>query len=467
MSAYNDRHARRERWGIGRWFRRQVPERVSLAVLALVTGCLTGLCVFLLKRVIAFLSGFLTSGFHADSPNWIFLLLPVAGIMLAGAYQRYVLKTEIYHGVNRLCVSLAKRQYDLPGFLCYAPMVASTLTLGFGGSAGAEGPIAYTGAAIGSNVGRCFHATERTMRYLIACGASAGIAGIFLAPVGGALFALEVLSVELTVAGVLAIFTASIVGWMMTYLCMGMRPDVVFESVTPMEPEMIVPVACLGLLCGLYALYYSEVMTRMGRFYDAMKRPWLKNMLSGMVVALLIFLFPSLYGEGYGFIEKVLADGGAHILDGTFFASDRADMTVTLAVAAAVLLAKPWASSSSNSGGGVAGDFAPTLFAGCVGGFLFAGCANAWFCMHLPLADFAFFGMGAVMAGAVRAPLMAIFLATEMAQKSSLLLPVVIAASISYALVVICRNLSEARGIFTPHLRKGTFQAIERREGGR
>lgn len=425
-----------------RCLRAKISGRHMLMLSAVVTGVIVGLCAFILKRLIGGVSHLLTDYFNPDSFNLTILIWPLVGILLTGIYQRYILRHEIYHGVDRLGMAVNKRHYNLPFYLCYAPILASTLTLGFGGSAGSEGPIAYTGAAIGSNIGRKLRLDSRGMRFIIACGAAAGIAGIFKAPVGGALFAIEVLSIELSVLAILAIFVASIASWLMAFVCSGCTIDLAFHHMESLDGSLLPWVILLGVFCGLYSIYYSAVMHRMVCLYGNMKNPWIKNILSGSIVAVCVFLFPPLWGEGYGFIAEVLNGNASMITGYSLFSSMPGGQTLFVILAAAIIVVKPFATSSSNSGGGVAGDFAPTLFAGCITGYLFAAASNAFCGTHLPVGDFALMGMGAVMAGALRAPLMAIFLAIEMSGAYLLMLPVVLTAAISYVMVHLPHDMS-------------------------
>lgn len=431
--------------------RESLSEHQLLVVMALATGLVTGVAAYVLKRLVGYISECLTMNLDPRGANWVFLIFPVAGIVLAGIYQRYILRRKIYHGVSQLGLAIAERRYRLPGYLTYAPVVASSLTLGFGGSAGAEGPIAYAGAAIGSNVARAMGVRPDLMRFMIACGASAGIAAIFKAPVGGALFSLEVLSVGLSVMAVLAVFIASLSAWLMAYLLSGCTTDVAFLQYDVIDPGVWPYILLLGVFCGLYSFYYSRIMHHMVKLYTAMANPWVKNLLSGAVVAVCISLFPALWGEGYGFIAKVLAGHGDAISDYSLWASRLPSPTLLMLMAAGMLLAKPFATSSTNSGGGVAGDFAPTIFAGCIAGYFFALTANTVCGLNLPVVDFAFFGMAAVMAGAIQAPLMAIFLVVEMVSHYSLLLPVMVTATISYVIVKALGKVADIHWFYRHH----------------
>ena len=418
--------------------------------MALVTGLITGAAAYFLKHLIGFISAQFMLLMNPAECNWPMLVLPIVGIVLAGMYQRYVLHTEIYHGVERLGLAVAHRKYRMPAFLMYAPIVASSLTLGFGGSAGSEGPIAYTGAAIGSNVAKRFGVRPELMRYMLACGASAGIAGIFMAPIGGALFSLEVLSVELSVVAVAAVFVASLASWMMAFILGGYMPDLAFIHYSHFGEQAWPFVLALGVFCGIYSFYYSRIMRRMVKIYNAMQNPWIKNIISGAVVAGCVFLFPALWGEGYGFIAKVLSDHGSDIVQYSVFASSDSliDTKTFVLIAAGILILKPFATASTNSGGGVAGDFAPTLFAGCIAGYFFALTGNLAFGWSLQPADYAFLGMAGVMAGAIQAPLMAIFIVVEMVSHYALLLPVMATATISFAMMKVAGKVVNLHWFF-------------------
>ncbi|MCM1096371.1 MAG: chloride channel protein, partial [Terasakiella sp.] len=330
-------------------------------------------------------------------------------------------------------------RYALPGYLCYGPGVASSLTLGFGGSAGSEGPIAYTGAAIGSNVARLFRMDSHITMILLGCGAGAGIAGIFKAPIGGFLFTLEVLRMELTTMSVVACLLACVASAMTAYMLSGFTVDLTYIQELPMEPRLLPVLALLGIVCGLYSLYYGYIMRRMQQFYESIPRAWVRNLVSGLVLAALLFLFPALYGEGYGLMRHILQGDIAALSADGFFASATAGGSIAL-VAAGILAVKAFACSASNSGGGVAGDFAPTLYAGCVLGFLFATVAGLlWPDSPLPVAGFAFCGMAGVMSGVLQAPLMALFLTAEMTDANVLFLPLLIVSAISFGIIRLFR----------------------------
>lgn len=418
-----------------KWLIDKLPYNVRLVSLGVLTGALAGACAAALKWLI----GWINDGVVALDSHlpWDFILpaLPLAGIMTVGIYQRYVLKMKLSHGVDKLVNDLADNNYRLSPKLIYAPMLASSLTLGFGGSAGSEGPIAYTGAAIGSNIGRLFRSNSDTMRLLMPIGAAAGIAGIFKAPVGGALFALEVLGASMGASAVIALFASTLAAALMAFLLSGYTIDLTWLNAPAFDAGMLLPASALGVVCGFYSVYYSFVMKHMQHVYDTMRSPWMRNVVSGTMLAVLVFFFPALYGEGYGVIGAAL--NGHDMAAMTSHFSLAHDNNVLMAMLAGIVLVKCFAASASNSGGGVAGDFAPTLFAGAMLGMLFGLAANSLFAIDLPLDSMTYVGMAAVMAGVIRAPLMAVFLTAEMSSEYSYLLPLAIASVVSYGMVML------------------------------
>lgn len=419
---------------------KRLPPRLQFLLLAFATGLLAGTAAYLLKAMIGALSQLFTARFDPLHANWALLLLPLGGVVLASLFQRYVARRKLFHGVDRLNAALSAGDCRLAPQLTFTPMIAATFTLGLGGSAGSEGPIAYTGAAIGSNVARVWRLSPLQLRAMMACGAAAGIAGIFKAPIGGAFFALECLSVEMTSAAIIGLMIASVTAALMAFVLSGCTPDIYFSDSIQFDMHWLPWVVALGLFAGIYSIYYQVVMTRLSAWFGGLRSNVVRNSVAGLIIGVAVFLFPPLYGEGYGFISQLLAGDVSAITPYGLFAADSGRLTVVLLLGG-MMLVKAFATASTTSGGGVAGDFAPSLFAGCVAGYFFAVVANVacgWImpagAAFTPLHEgyFAFFGMGAVMAATQRAPLMAIFLTIEMGSAYTLFLPMVIVATISY-----------------------------------
>lgn len=413
-----------------------------LLSLAFATGLCSGVAAWLFKLAIAWLSRLVTAHLRMEGMNPWLVVVPVVGICLSGLFMRKVLKTNISDGTDRIKSDLANGKCYLRARRIVAPLLASTVTLGFGGSAGSEGPIASSGAAIGSNLGRLFGVDSSTLRLLVAIGAGAGIAAIFKAPVGGMFFVIEWLAIELSAVAAVALAVACLAGGMIAYALDGGHTDLDYMGTIAFDSRMMLVAVVLGLMCGLYSLYYTCVMDFLKRRLSAMKRPLVRNIIAGLTVGLLLFFFPTLYGEGYGAIGHIVnGNDSTVIMSSPFAALGRTIHTAPLIpVVAGILLAKCWACGATVHGGGVAGEFAPTLFAGAMTGLLFGFVANLIPGADIPAAHCALFAMAGAMAGIIRAPFMAIFIATEMTGSYASLLPISICAVCSYFTVWLVRR---------------------------
>ncbi len=415
--------------------RRYMSERTLVMIMAVVIGLLAGLAAYLLKLMVRYVSDHLLATITLPGFSWLYLFVPVTGIMLTVIYQHYILGKEIDHGVRRMLSKIESRDYRIDRDITYAPLFASTLTLGFGGSAGCEGPIGYAGGAIGSNLARFFKLRPDLVRAMIGIGAGAGIAGIFKAPIGGVLFTLEVMRMNLAGSLVLALLLAAIIAAGTAFILSGYTPDVVFTSVEQAGHVNLMYVAVFGIFCGIYSLYYSGIMNMMRQFYGRISAFWGRGLLSGAILSVLIFAFPALYGDGYGVISRVLSDDGTAVARSAFSIAGASSEVSLILISGIVLLVKAFATSSSNSGGGVAGDFAPTLFAGCAAGVFFTLVASHCFGVELPVSDYAFIGMASVMAGVIRAPFMAAFIVVEITFDLTLVVPMALAVALSFGVV--------------------------------
>lgn len=402
----------------------------------LCVGALAGLAIggvaWGVKRLVALISRVATEGFDADHANWWMLLLGIASIVLSAWVVRKVVKMPLEHGTDRLKADLEQGVTRLPKRLMVAPVAVNALTLGLGGSAGAEGPIAYAGGAIGSRFARWFGLSDQQTLTFLACGAGAGIAAIFKAPLGGVFFTLEVLQFSLSAQGMILLTVMCLAAGLGAYAFSGFTIDVAFTDAEPFALKWYLPAILLGICCGFYARYYMWTGRMTVRYLGRISRPMLRNLLAGTILGILLFLFPSLYGEGYVDLAKVLNGNIGVMTDGTF-AHRLTGAPLLAAVLAGILLVKGVAAYATNSGGGVAGDFAPTIFAGGMAGALFgigAVLVPGW--EALPVSDFVLLAMAAVMAGAIKAPLMAIFIVAEMTMSAQLLLPLCIVCLISY-----------------------------------
>ena len=430
----------------GQWHLGQLPPAISLFAIAAITGMATGLTAFLLKKVIGGLCVFVQGHFHAGGINLGLLVIPLVGILLAVAFQRYVARRNLQHGVDQMQARLKASRLRIPEVYAWGPFIASTLTLGFGGSAGAEGPIATSGSAIGSILARKFGLPPQLVRVMIGCGAGAGIAGIFKAPVGGFMFAIEVMGMEFASVPLIALIIACLLSGMTCYGLSGFTLDVPLTQVQHFHPEMAGWVIVMGVFCGLYSLYYRWVAGRLRALFAYIGRPWATALCSGAILSVLVFVFPALYGEGYDTMARVIDGHFSALSDFSFFSfSGNLSSALVVGVCGAIALVKPAACIATNSGGGVAGDFAPTLFAGCMAGMFFAGVASLIPDVNIYAPNFALSAMAAVMAGVVKAPLMAVFIVIEMTGYFGMMFPVTLAVGASYGTVILVEHLMRSR----------------------
>ena len=419
------------------WREKHITERNFVLILALVVGLLSGFAALLLKLIIEEIASLLTAHVSITQGNYSYLIFPIVGILIVSLFVRYVVRDNISHGVTRVLYAISQKKSRLKVHNMWTSLVASSVTIGFGGSVGAEGPIVFTGAAIGSNLGGAFRLSPRILMLLVGCGAAAGIAGIFKAPIAGMLFTIEVLMLDLTAASVMPLMIASITGATVAYVFTGYDVEFFFSQSEPFVTSRIPYVILLGVFCGFVSLYFTKMMNMMERTFGKLKNPWLKLLFGAVILSSLIFLFPPLYGEGYGPINLLLNGQFSQIFDGSLFYDYRNDVWMVILFIGMIILTKVFATSATNGSGGVGGTFAPSLYVGCMAGFFFAILINTLgLCDgELSTKNCALMGMAGVMSAVMHAPLMAIFLTAEMTGGYELFLPLLIVSTISYGTI--------------------------------
>ena len=422
------------------WRKQYVSDRQFTLALGLVVGLLAAFAAFVLHGLIRQIEVLLTAGFNIKSFNWLYLVFPVVGIYLTSLFVKYVVKDNISHGITRILYAISRKQSRLKGHNCWSSVIASAITIGFGGSVGAEAPIVLTGSAIGSNLGQMFKLDGKTMMVLVGCGASAAIAGIFKAPMAGVVFTLEVLMIDLTMASLMPILIASVTATCFTYLLVGSDSLFHFTLDAEWQVERVPATILLGIFCGLVSLYFIRLMTACeGVFARLRNHAYLKLILGGVVLSSLIFLFPSLYGEGYSSINVLLngrteADWNT-VLNNSLFYGHGDLLMVYIGL---VLATKVFATSATNGGGGCGGTFAPSLFIGAFAGFFFSHLWNInGISIYLPEKNFALLGMAGVMAGVMHAPLTGIFLIAEITGGYQMFIPLMIVSICAYLTIYI------------------------------
>ena len=433
------------------WREKHVKEKTFLLFVAFLVGIFGGLAALLLKALIHFISTALTAHVNISAGNYVYIILPAIGVIISALYVRYVVKDDISHGVTRVLYAISQNKSRLKRHNIYTSIIASSVTIGFGGSVGAEGPIVYTGAAIGSNIGQLFRMSPRTLMILVGCGAAAGIAGIFKAPIAGMLFTLEVLMIDLTAVSVMPLLIASITSATIAYIYSGYNFEFFFVQSEAFYMAKVPYVLILGVFCGLISLYFTRVMNMMENFFRSFKHRWLKTLTGCVILSALVFLFPPLYGEGYGAILDLLSGDTSSIVNGSIFYGDRNSAWFIILFITLIITTKAFATSATNGAGGVGGTFAPSLYVGCMSGFLFAYFVNLiGFETAISTKNFALIGMAGVMSGVMHAPLMAIFLTAELTGGYDLFLPLLIVSTISYGTI----KIFEPYSIYTMRLAK-------------
>ena len=416
------------------WKEKHLTDRQMLLILAFIIGILASFAAYILHTLIHQIQAILTEGFEVNSFNSLYLVFPVIGIYLTSLFVRYVVRDNISHGITRILYAISSKRSHLKPHNCWSSVIASAITIGFGGSVGAEAPIVLTGSAIGSNLGQLFKIDNKTMMLLVGCGAAAAIAGIFKAPIAGLVFTLEVLMVDLTMASLLPILVASITANVFTWALMGGKSLFTFVMDSAWQVDRLPACVLLGLFCAFISLYFIRTMTFCEGIFAKMKRhPYGKLAVGGIMLSSLIFLFPALYGEGYSAIN-ILLNGTTEadwnqLLDKSLFYGHGNLLVVYIAL---VLLTKVFATSCTNGAGGCGGTFAPSLFIGGFGGFLFARLWNMYqIGVYVPEKNFTLLGMAGVMAGVMHAPLTGIFLIAEITGGYALFVPLIIVSVVS------------------------------------
>jgi CIC family chloride channel protein len=350
-------------------------------------------------------------------------------------------------------------------------MITSAFTIGFGGSVGAEAPIVYTGAAIGSNISKFFNLNENQIRLLIGCGATGAIAGIFKAPIAGIMFTLEVLMLDLTMASLIPLLLSGITAATLAYFFMGDTVLFHFAISNQFSYDNLPFYILLGILSGFISLYFTRTGMYVESLVKRIKNSYTKLIFGGITLGLMVFIFPSLWGEGYDSINKIFIGDGADLLNNSVFFDWKTEPNVLLLILIAILFLKVFAMAITTSSGGVGGIFAPTLFMGAVGGYILSLSLNTFFGLHLPHANFALAGMGALMAGVMHAPLLGIFLIAEITGGYQLLVPLIISATVAYVTItrfephsIYTKRLAELGDLVTHHKDKAAMHFMNTKE---
>ena len=446
-----------------RWRRRNLSDKNFVLLISFFVGIFTACAGLLLKWLIGQIEHLLTHEFSITGANWLYLVYPVIGVWLTMLFIRYIVRDDIGHGVTKILFAIARKQSRIKPHNTWTSVVASAITIGFGGSVGAEAPIVLTGSAIGSSLGQACRLSNKYMMLLVGCGAAGAVSGIFKAPIAGLVFVLEVLMIDLTMTSLLPLLVSSVTAVGLTFAVTGTNPIFEFHLQNPFTVDRIPAYIALGIVCGLVALYFTRTMNYLEGIFRRLQGRYKKFLLGAAMLSLLIYLFPSLYGEGYDLITLLLNGNGQADWDtamdrSLFYGSNHLLIYLFL-----IIVFKVFASTATNGGGGCGGIFAPSLFLGCICGFVFCRLWNMYDVLgiDIPERNFAMLGMCGLMSGVMHAPLTGIFLIAELTGGYALFMPLMIVATGSYLTI----KAFEPHSIYAMRLaQRGEPSALSRHE---
>ena len=404
-----------------------------MILLSIVVGLTAGFATFLFERILAFFRYVLTSWFAIDSASIFYLFYPIIGIILATLFVRYVVRDNINEGVTRVLYAMSKKGSRIKPHNCYSSIIASSATIGFGGSVGPEAPIVYTGAAIGSNIGSFMRLNYKNITLLLCCGAAAALSAVFKAPITGVVFVLEILMLDITVSSIIPLLISTVTATSLMFFLNGFDPVFNLDIKHIFELKHLPFYVILGVICGLMSYYFTKINTLISTRFSRIKSMTGKWIVGGIVIGILIFLFPPLYGEGYESLVDLMHGNIDALFNNSLFFRYRDVGWIVMLYLLATLFFKVVAMSATNGAGGVGGSFAPSLFVGAFTGATMVYMLNYFFGLELPIIPFTLVGMAGVMSGIMNAPLTSIFLIAELTNGYSLFVPLMLVSALSFA----------------------------------
>jgi CIC family chloride channel protein len=450
------------------WRIAHIQERNFIYILSLVVGLAAGLAALVLKTLIHFVEVKLTKWVTIDAISFWYLIYPMIGIFLTVLFVKFVVKDNIGHGVAKILFSISRKNSQLRPHNSYSSMVASSLTIGLGGSVGAEAPIVLTGASIGSNLARLFKLNYKYVTLMVGCGAAGAIAGIFNAPIAGIVFTLEVLMIDLTMAYLVPLLISAVSATALTSFFMGEGVLLRFNNISAFQFGNIWYYILLGIFMGLLGFYFTRSAMFLESKFASIKNWMFRLLFGGFMLGLLIFIFPPLWGEGYTTVINIFQGGGKNLLNNTIFVEFRNNPYAMLLFLAAILIFKVFAMAATTGSGGIGGIFAPTLFLGAIGGFFMVSLLNTFYKLGLPEDNFALAGMAGMMAAVMHAPLTGIFLTAEITSGYGMFVPLIITSTVAYLTImrfephsVYTKRLAQSGELITHHKDKAVLRLME------
>jgi len=430
--------------------RKYLNDRQYMMGLAVVIGFLSGLAAVIIKNAVHFIQGVLTSGFDEKYNNILYIFYPVLGIIITVLFIKFILRQYVGDGVPSVLYAISKTKGILKKHNMFSSVISSSLTVGFGGSVGLEGPTVATGAAIGSNIAKALHLTYKQTVTLLAVASAGAMSAIFKSPIAAIIFAVEVIMIDLTVASLIPLLLASVTAALTSYFFLGMNVLYPFEIEQLFRMKDIWLYVILGIFTGLISFYFTRVYLFFQNLFSGISAWYWKLAFGGLLLGLLIFLFPSLYGEGYTATNSCLNGNTITLFENSLFYGFKDNITAVFVLMIVVMLLKVVAASLTFGAGGIGGIFAPTLFTGAHAGLLFALVFNHFGFYHISETNFALVGMAGLIAGVIHAPLTAVFLIAEITDGYGLFMPLMITAVISYMTI----RIFTANSVYTIQLAK-------------
>jgi len=426
---------KRSFWKLRSWRLIHLDERELILVLSLIVGIFSGLAAIILKNIIHTAGILLTENFNSPFESNQYLVYPGIGILITFLFVKYFVKSDISHGISKVLDAISNRDSLLRAHNMFTSMISSTITIGFGGSVGAEAPVVLTGSAIGSNIARFFRLNYRMMTLLVGCGAAGAISGIFKAPFAGLLFAIEVLMLDLTMSSLLPLLISSASAATLAYFFMGNAYQFTFKFEQPFQLHNIHWYFLLGLFCGLFSFIFTRGNFFIESIFRKINNNYVRILIGAGLLGLLIFFFPSLWGEGYHSIDMILNNAGNNVVNNSLLIGLKNDHLIFPFIILAIMLMKIVATSATIGSGGNGGVFAPTLFLGGFAGYFISIVLNQ---NGFPVStqNFVLAGMAGMMAGVMHAPMTAIFLIAEITGGFGLFIPLMITSAVAYLTIM-------------------------------
>ncbi len=450
------------------WRRQHISDNRFVNILSIIVGALAGLSAVVIKSSVHFIQDLLTKGFLPQYYNLNFVFYPLIGIFLVLVFKKFILKKPIGHGIPNVLYAIGKNNGIIKGYQMWSSVVTSAFTVGFGGSVGLEGPTVSTGAAIGSNLGRFLHLDFKRIQLLIGCASAAAMAAIFKAPIAAIIFAVEVLMLDLTMTAFIPLLVSSVTATIVSYAFLGQMFLYDFDSKATFSLNEVPYYILFGIFTGFISLHFTKVYSLADRWFDKIKGWFLKYIIGALILGLLIFLFPSFYGEGYSAIDACLKGNYDYLFNHTIFFEFHDSQIMSIALFLAIILLKVFATQATFGSGGIGGIFAPSMFIGANTGLFFANILNMGWNSPVSPQKFALVGMSGLIAGVIHAPLTAIFLIAEITGGYHLFMPLMIVSTISYGTIrfftktsVYTSQLAKKGELFTHHKDKVVLSLLK------